>query len=781
MTMDGRGMAWRAVATVAAVLGLAAAPSGAYAAVVTLPLWHSTYDWRLGDGSEGWKATGDNADPFAYGLGSPAAGAAGPWIWLTGDREYRPGGAEWHLTAPGTTRIAAVSLQLAYRDKLFAHHCLEAGLRVADQVRDQRRSCAPPSAPATPDRYDVTLADSASEPTAKEAFFRIEMPPCHNPAPTPCSKWVPRLDPVKNGGMVRASRIAIDLVDDDRPEARASGPLRELADRHVDGKSAYDVNVTGTDPGAGVRRVGLERAGVGNVTGAESPCDPAHHTPALDAAVCPPSHGATWSFDTTPLPEGAVDMRATAEDLAGNAAAGDSWRFFIDRTAPPEPSEFDVDLDADAEIATVSWLAADDPVLADGSPGSGLAEWEYRFRRSNSDWSDWHRGVEALEVPAALEGDGIDVEARSLDAVSNRSPIAFGHVVVPTEDEEDNTVENEDDDADEEPIDAPVASASRARARAAAADGGTLTLQFVAATADARERALADVSSACSPPLRRQACYDAVRIACRLAGICTKAKQRACTGASLYCPKADASRVSLVERYQPTFVLDRTDRFWPVSVNTALKMRWDGRETCLNFGDDCVARGAAAIRAKMGSQRAKHDNEYLDLPPHLDDVEDHWKATQDALGIRPRLDLDAPRGSQNWDGVPATSRVYWYRGGGVGRNSGTAKSVQYWTYFTYNYLEAGIFGGQGKHEGDWEMAGIVFSRDEQPVWVYMSRHGMAGTTISSSGQAPMSTCSRRTARTRCTTTAAVTTGRARPSTTTAAVPTCCSSARRRAG
>ena len=73
----------------------------------------------------------------------------------------------------------------------------------------------------------------------------------------------------------------------------------------------------------------------------------------------------------------------------------------------------------------------------------------------------------------------------------------------------------------------------------------------------------------------------------------------------------------------------------------------------------------------MVVNRVKHDNVYLDLPPYRDDIEDNWKATQDALGIRPRLG-DESLGTGRWDNIPRTGRIYWYRGVGFGRNTGTA-------------------------------------------------------------------------------------------------------------
>ncbi|HYZ29776.1 MAG TPA: hypothetical protein VE570_12005 [Thermoleophilaceae bacterium] len=142
---------------------------------------------------------------------------------------------------------------------------------------------------------------------------------------------------------------------------------------------------------------------------------------------------------------------------------------------------------------------------------------------------------------------------------------------------------------------------------------------------------------------------------------------------------------------------------------------------------DCIARGEREIRNILGPDGVQYDKNdlYLDLPPNKGDLEDHFKATQDALGFgRSRIDETRPASDDQWHRVYASSRVYWYRGGGYGRATGTTKSLQYWTYWTYNYLHGGPgIGLVGKHESDLEMVAVVFNADNEPVWVYMSRHG----------------------------------------------------------
>ena len=656
-------------------------------------------------------------DPAGYGLVSALGGNPGLWSWLTGDREYRPGYGEWLLEAPGTTRIASADLELAYADKLFAHHCLELGLRDgARHGRDVVRHCSPPPPPAAQEHWNVPLADPSPEPASKQAYVRVEMPICNNPAPTPCSKWIPALDPLKNGHIARVKHVDMVLVDDDLPTPVSSGQFRTFEERYINGRESYDVALSANDPGAGVARLAFEHLGTGDALAHDVRCDPAHHTPELGSRICPPQASRNDRYDTRVLPEGAQRFRALASDLANNRGLEAPWRLFVDRTPPPAPHDFEVDLDDEADVAEVTWIADDDPDLADGNPGSGVASWEHRLYHPRLGWSDWHRGTESIQVPDSFQGDDIRIEARSLDAVDNGSPIAEVTLTIPDEDDEEGFEENLDDDEPEEVI-AEAASAS---------SSSQMTLTFAPASAqERREAALAEVRAACEArPLNKVRCYRAVKTACRIGGICLQAKKIACAGARLFCPRADVSRVSTVRLYQPITRVDTHDRFWPVSFSAALRMRWDGRSTCMVQFGDCVARGEAAIKNRLGPFTAQFDEDdlYMDLPPNRGDLEDHFKATQDALGFgSDRIDPDRDNTDPQWDKVYKSSRMYWYRGGGYGRGSASISSLQYWSYWTYNYLESDA-GLVGKHESDLEMLAVLFGHND-PIFVHMSRHG----------------------------------------------------------
>src|SRR4051812_45130474 len=198
----------------------AAAPPAAPAAeppTITLPIWRSTYGWSAGDGYAGWDKVLSTPDAAAYGFGPGLADQPGLGLWPTGGREYGPGGAQWVLRAPGTTRIARASVELSYRDPVFAHHCLQVGLRTATGDRDARQDCKPPAPPATQDGYQVQIADPSGAPTAKEAYVELLVPACKNANPQACTKWIPAKAPLEGGPFSRVKAIDLTLVDDDAP------------------------------------------------------------------------------------------------------------------------------------------------------------------------------------------------------------------------------------------------------------------------------------------------------------------------------------------------------------------------------------------------------------------------------------------------------------------------------------------------------------------------------------------------------------------------------------
>ncbi|HEX6713825.1 MAG TPA: hypothetical protein VF066_10580 [Thermoleophilaceae bacterium] len=447
----------RAITAIGIAL-FALAPSSASAAV-----WHDSYDWPAGDGYSGWSHQSNSADSGAYAFASPLTDHSGLSLWLPGDRWYLPAAAEWRFDAPGTTRIATAQVHVAYRDNLFAHHCLELGLRDS-KAPDAHRACSPPTTDRT---YDAALAADA-----KQAYMRVDFPPCHNTNANGCPKWIPSLDPEANAPLARAERVDMTLVDEDLPTATPSGPLFDRAEDYVNGNSAYDLTVAGSDAGAGVNQVAVERAGGAQLAAADGPCDPAHHTPELGARICPDSHSQTLGVPMQTLPEGSNALDATATDLAGNTGVSAPWNVLVDRTPPNPVSELDIDWDADTNEAMVGWEAEDDPDLPDGNPGSGIATYEYRYRHLGDDrWNGWQPAGGSADVPSNWIGELIEVEVRSSDAVGNVSETASEVLEVPDPadalDGEDGSSDEADDDVDSEDDDT-----------ASAAEVSSVTIRF---------------------------------------------------------------------------------------------------------------------------------------------------------------------------------------------------------------------------------------------------------------------------------------------------------------
>jgi len=387
----------------------------------SLPTWGNLYDWPLlHHGYAGWhQATSSATD---YGLQAELGAEPGLWLWPRGGKHaYTPGDyAEWTYTAPGTTRLKSVQLSFEYSNKLLAHHCVEVGFRdTTGAVVDQSVDCKP-------DGRTASLLDPADDPTSKVLFFRIRVD-CGG-APT-CSKTIPSKDPLKNGAFARLLKADMTLVDDDDPTVTASGPFAEQD--YVNGSSSYGLTVNGDDPGSGIVRLAVDRTGDGRVASSDAPCDPTHHTAALDARNCPEHYLFGTSVDTTPLPEGFVEFVARGYDVAGNEGDSEPFGVYVDRTPPPAPTGFaQDDFDESTGTASISWDPGDDPDLADGSPGSGVDGLSYRYRVNGGDWSDWTSTDEPDFQVAAAPGTQVDVEATSSDGVGNVSPVGSGTVVV---------------------------------------------------------------------------------------------------------------------------------------------------------------------------------------------------------------------------------------------------------------------------------------------------------------------------------------------------------------
>ena len=118
--------------------------------------------------------------------------------------------------------------------------------------------------------------------------------------------------------------------------------------------------------------------------------------------------------------------------MANNIGESPTWTVYIDRTPPPAAAELAVSAyDSQAQTTTVSWTAGDDPPLADGSPGSGVQSFSYRYNLNGTGWTDWSdTGEPDFQIENTALGDSIDVEVKSIDGAGNVSPVTSATLTV---------------------------------------------------------------------------------------------------------------------------------------------------------------------------------------------------------------------------------------------------------------------------------------------------------------------------------------------------------------
>jgi hypothetical protein len=402
------------------------------AVTTALPTWTNDYPW-LEDSGQGYVGFHHDttAPDGAYGFATNLGGNPGLWLYPIGGQRYVPAQAEFTYTAPGTTRLLSASLDIAYRNKVLAHHCLDVGLRTDDTIVDSNDHCEPVHPPDSQAEFHVDLADPNADPVSKVLYFQLLMPDCQS---GPCDKNIPALDPLENGGYARLKGLRMVLVDDDLPTVSPSGAFFDLASSYINGTQTYGLTTSADDQGSGVQRAWVERVGDGELASGDAPCDPGHNTEALDNRICPQDYSFASSIDTSSLPEGRNDFVVKASDVAGNVGQSDSWPVFVDRTPPTPvgPGGFSVAwYDRSTHDAAIGWDEGGDPALPDGSPGSGIGSYSYRYNLAGSGWTDWTTSDKSeLLVPGVSLGDSIQVEVRATDDVGNVSDPVDGNLVV---------------------------------------------------------------------------------------------------------------------------------------------------------------------------------------------------------------------------------------------------------------------------------------------------------------------------------------------------------------
>lgn len=223
--------------------------------------------------------------------------------------------------------------------------------------------------------------------------------------------------------------------------ARATGDITD-DDVAVDGTQTYLVGASGEDDMSGVRRFVIERAGQ-EIAGASLPCD----EPADSPSSCSRSATAEVPLNTQSLPEGLNSLALITIDDAGNRSDPFMWDVLIDRSAPGSISDIDASYVGARSATFVSWNVPPDAVHPDGSPGSGIASYRYRYNR-NGTWSSFNTSMDfSAELPGGSVGDVVAFEVFAIDRAGNTGPPASFSATA--SEGNDSAITDADADADE--------------------------------------------------------------------------------------------------------------------------------------------------------------------------------------------------------------------------------------------------------------------------------------------------------------------------------------------
>jgi hypothetical protein len=178
-------------------------------------------------------------------------------------------------------------------------------------------------------------------------------------------------------------------------------------------QTQFGLEVDATDPLSGVREISLLDSNLQQIDVETLSCTP----------QCPTAPGTvTLNGSVAQLAENQV-YSVKVTDAAGNVTIV-PVRLIADRDPPSPPSNVNV---RDFELPTtarISWDAEEDPDLASGIPGSGVASTEYRYRRLLMDYSPWVATEDTeFELTGAILAEAVEVQLRQVDEAGNRGPV----------------------------------------------------------------------------------------------------------------------------------------------------------------------------------------------------------------------------------------------------------------------------------------------------------------------------------------------------------------------
>jgi hypothetical protein len=215
-----------------------------------------------------------------------------------------------------------------------------------------------------------------------------------------------------------------------------------------------------------------------------------------------------------------------------------------------------------------------------------------------------------------------------------------------------------------------------------------------------------------------------------------------------------AAIARLARRYQPTVEVSVADRFWPVSVESAIKeIGPGGHRTCIVTADTACTPLASA--AALGAAPSR-DGYFLRFPARRSgDPSNQFRAFLNGQYIFPGSDhrwLADPGLLDPW----YTAQVYFYFAGPLVPDQAWPKlagqypeipkgllGLEYWFFYPYNYYPtvinsslmaqapwAGDRFNTDLHQGDWEHVTVLLeAKTFTPRWLYMARHDEEGTFL----------------------------------------------------
>ena len=218
--------------------------------------------------------------------------------------------------------------------------------------------------------------------------------------------------------------LVTDLIQTGSAAAIATaGAIPDLDGGYTRGDTPLTVDVSAAQVPDGIQLAELEVDRVEVDSQGAGPCD---------QWTCPTRARETLTYDPRSDPEGTYEYQVNTVDGDDERTVTPIWRIGIDRTPPVVTGLATVAyLEPEDSRAEVSWDGATDPALADAAPGSGVAEFRYRFRRAGAAWSAWQTTEwSSFELPTSSVDEVFDVEVEAVDAVGNISVVAAAQVRV---------------------------------------------------------------------------------------------------------------------------------------------------------------------------------------------------------------------------------------------------------------------------------------------------------------------------------------------------------------